>query len=522
MANQDNFLTEVKIKVPDRNMFDKSRDHKTTCNFGDLVPVDVQEVLPGDRWHRRQESLCRMAPMLAPLMHRCDVFFHDFFVPNRITWENWEPWITQQPIDPNGAPYYPAAPYVKIGTGQLAYAKILDWMGVPTPIGANVETINALPLAAFQLIWDQYYRDQNLQTSININPNGRPFLIDGDNTTLTLYDGAPLTQQRYRCWEADLFTKALPWAQKGDPVVLPLGTFNDVYVARDIAAPPTFTQIDSPNTAQINVPNSPSPDIEGDALYASTSNLIAQAATINDLRLAFATQEFLEKQARGGTRYTEWLRSHFGVTAQDARLQRPEYIGGSKTPIKISEVLNTAGNEPLDLPQGNMAGHGISYTNGGSHVYYAPEHGFIITIMSIMPKTAYQQGLEKFWLKYQDPFQIYTPSFARIGEQPITNREIYAFQGSTGDATFGYLPAFYDYRISQNRVSGEFKDSMAFWHLGRIFAAPPALNEEFVVADDVRTDIFAAAGEPDYLWCHILCINHVSRLMPVFATPATF
>jgi len=229
-------------------------------------------------------------------------------------------------------------------------------------------------------------------------------------------------------------------------------------------------------------------------------------------------QSWFERNARGGTRYAEHIKAHWGITVPDYRLQRPEYIVGVKTPLTISEVLNTTGT--TDLPQGNMSGHGVSVATGKFSRYSCVEHGFVIGLLSVMPKTAYQQGLEKFWLKTDDPTQYFYPAFAHIGEQETLNREVYAFQGTTGDDVFGYVPRYAEYKFMNNRVAGDFRSSLDFWHMGRIFDAPPALNADFVISDPT-TRIFAVESEVQHVWAHVVNKVRVARMMPRFGTPST-
>lgn len=272
-------------------------------------------------------------------------------------------------------------------------------------------------------------------------------------------------------------------------------------------------EVERPDNLQIDMAF----DARNSGLKALTSQLQAEAATINNLRLAFRLQEWEELNARGGGRFAEVLQAHFGVRPQDYRLQRPEYIGGSKQPVTISEVLNTVGTS--ERPQGDMAGHGLSVGASGRSKYYCHEHGYVIGVMSVMPKPAYQQGIPRHFLK-SDKYMYYWPTFAHLGEQEVMNQELYVNHTEPTD-TFGYLPRYQEYRGLLPRVAGDFKTSLNFWHLGRIFENPPALNQEFIEVkpEDVNR-IFAVQDGTDNLWMHIYHKIRARRPIPKFGTPS--
>lgn len=501
MSDKKNLLNSVMVKSPPRNAFDLSHDVKLSCNMGQLVPIMCTEVVPGDKIGIACESMIRFAPMVAPVMHRFDVTMHYFFVPNRILWDNWENFITQTKI----GGVIPAFPYITMNSTNWALGGLADYMGIPDPIGTDSEKISAMPFAAYQKIWNDYYRDQNLQT--DICPPQSFMLGDGNNTSEWL---TKLGVLRNRCWEHDYLTAALPFAQKGDAVNIPMA-FPDLPVLHNAANPTTLTG--APDN--VTLPSNPSSTVTEDA-YVETSTL-DQNTTINDLRRAMRLQEWLEKNARGGTRYSEHIKVHFDVRSSDGRLQRPEYITGVKTPVQISEVLQTG--ESATTPQGNMAGHGVAVASGKYGAYYAEEHGYIIGIMSVMPKTAYQQGIPRHFTKTEDAFQYYYPSFANIGEQEIKNKEVYAYQGAASEEVFGYIPRYAEYKFENNRVAGSFRADLAYWQAGRIFTSAPALNEDFVKADPTHR-IFAVT-DPDVhkLYCQVLNKVLAIRPMPKYGTP---
>ncbi len=508
-----NIFNSIQLKKPKKNFFDLTHDVKLSANMGELTPILTLEVVPGDSIELGCESIIRFAPMIAPVMHRMDVTMHYFFVPNRILWDNWEAYITNN--GPNGTGETIVAPYLDYDKAWHANAptavRFLDYLGVP-PIDSvtGVTTnISALPAAAYQCIYNEYYRDQNLIDPVNYK------LIDGNNA-LSYGRINELCGLRNRAWEHDYFTSSLPFAQKGAAVDIPLGQLSgNAPVYRDSSSVIPTTLTGTPYS--VVVPGSNSPDTSTD-LFAATGGLEVEPTTINDLRRAYRLQEWLEKNARGGTRYIESILSHFGVKSSDARLQRPEYITGVKTPVVISEVLNTSGTVD-QLPQGNMAGHGIAVSSGRSGSYYAEEHGYIIGIMSIMPKTAYQQGIPRTFTKF-DPLDYYWPSFANIGEQEVKLKELYAYTSQNED-TFGYVPRYAEYKYMPSRVAGDFRTSLDYWHLGRIFDNAPTLSQEFVECAPSETERIFAVTDPDAqkLYCHVLNKIKAVRPMPKYGTP---
>jgi hypothetical protein len=508
-----NLFNSIKLERPKKNVFDLTHDVKLSADMGNLTPILTLECVPGDKFELGCESLIRFSPLIAPVMHRMDVSMHYFFVPNRILWDNWEKFIT----DANSGavmPYLKSNDFLQSNIPLAPTARQLaDYLGVPPPPESSVNTsINALPFAAYQAIYNEYYRDQNLIAPVDYKLN------DGDNQT-TWERVNELCTLRKRAWEHDYFTASLPFAQKGAAVDIPLGEISGDVLVKTSGVTTTLT-----GTTNITVDAAlPSPPYAPNKLFAETDGLELQPTTINDLRRAFRLQEWLEKNARGGTRYIESILTHFGVKSSDKRLQRPEYITGVKSPVIISEIVNTTGQvtqpgeENPGLPQGNMAGHGVSVSSGRSGSYYCEEHGYIIGIMSVMPKTAYQQGIPKTFLK-NDTLDYYWPSFAHIGEQPVVNNELYAYT-NTGEDTFGYVPRYSEYKFMPSRVAGEFRDDLNYWHLGRIFNELPSLSAAFVECEPTKRVFAVADNENQSLYCHVLNKIKAIRPMPKFGTP---
>ena len=502
-----NIFNSVQVEKPKKNVFDLSHDVKMSMKMGNLTPVLVTECVPGDSFQIGCDSLIRFAPMVAPVMHRMDVSVHYFFVPNRLTWDNWEKYI----VDANTPNPLPYINYTDDFTADQK--KFLDYMGVPPNTGTGItQALNALPLAAYQAIYNEYYRDENLVTEVDYT------LSDGNNTG----DVTDLVKMRKRAWEHDYFTAALPFAQKGTAVDIPIGSIDTDVAVNWNSLETSATQINSYKLGSPwgieTIGGTPGVSTTGNpTLIAKTSDLDIQPTTINDLRRAFRLQEWLEKNARGGTRYIENILMHFGVRSSDKRLQRPEYITGLKTPVIISEVLNTSAT--AEEAQGTMAGHGVAVSTGKYGNYFCEEHGYIIGIMSVMPQPAYQQGIPKTYLK-SDPLDFFWPSFAHIGEQPVTNNELYAYT-ATAEDTFGYVPRYAEYKYQPSRVAGEFRtNALNFWHLGRIFANQPALNQAFIECDPDQVErIFAVQDGEDNLYCQIMHKIKAVRPMPKFGTP---
>lgn len=506
-----------------RNLFDLSHENKLTCEMGKLVPILCEEILPGDTFRVSTDMVVRMAPMLAPIMHNVNVYTHFFFVPNRLIFDKWEDFITGG-ADGNDST---VAPYMTTPSGGFSVSSLADYLGVPTGVGSA--KISALPFRAYAKIYNDYYRDENLQTEVPLSTSA-----GADTTTST----ALLT----RCWQHDFFTSALPWTQRSTTgaVKLPLGSEAPVKgTGRTIGLSDgtrNFSFADATSGGGVGLKSSTFNQPVGQTVTswetfnktfgvttdASKSGLVADlstatAADVNDIRYAFQVQRFLEKMARTGARYTEVILSHFGVKSSDSRLQRAEYLGGGRSPIAISDVLQTSADDNQPTPLATMAGHGYSAQRSHQFKRFFEEHGWLIGIMSIMPRSTYQQGLSKKWTR-DTRFSYYWPVFSHLGEQAIHNREIYLQGTSADDGIFGYQPRYQEYRKRYSEVHGDFRSSLNFWHLGRVFTQLPVLNSDFVKCIP-STRIFAVTSGTDHMWVDLYHNIKALRPIPKYGDP---
>jgi len=515
-----NIFQSVGIRKPSRNKFDLSHEKKMSMKLNKLYPIMCQEIVPGDKFRVNSEVMIRLAPMLAPVMHRMNVTTHYFFVPNRLVWNEWEDFITGG----EDGTANPVHPFINIDDSNkhlFAKGTLADYMGIPTTDDTTTVTnnpsINILPFRAYQLIYNEYYRDQNLTDKINFAKTS------GEDTS---WGNLSI---RTRAWEKDYFTSALPWSQRGGEAQIPLGTVDPVYKETSIAK----TTVDGlpVNSQTVHT------DVNGNLTQQTASGskmrienlepMNVDATTINDLRKANRLQQWLEKSARGGSRYIEQIFSHFGVKSSDARLQRPEFLGGGKQPVVISEVLSTYSATDMGVPsanpQGDMTGHGISVGQANGFSKSFEEHGFVIAIMSVIPKSAYQQGIDKKFLR-KDKFDYFWPEFAHLGEQEVNLQELYVdyVNGTSDDLieTFGYQQRYAEYKYERSSVHGDFRDNLKYWHMGRIFDNKPVLNTEFVEADADKR-IFAVEDETtDELYVQIYNKVDALRPMPYFSIPS--
>mgnify|MGYP000527246744 CR=1 FL=1 len=483
---------------PGYSGFDLSHDKKLTCQMAQLIPILHEEILPGDYFKIRSEIMVRLAPMVAPVMHRVNVYVHYFFVPNRIIWDQWEEFITGGQ-DGTSLPSMPTVTYdSNFDVGSLA-----DYLGIGGYITSAVyePELNALPFRAYQEIFNSYYRNPTIDNEID-------YTIE-----------ANAIQLRTRRWEKDYFTSCLPFTQRGGEVGSPI-TFNpqqfqpDRVYNTDVNPPVALTGADL-GTGVAGDLERLSDNVKGS--IDNTSNL---DILINDLRNSSALQRWLENNARGGYRYVEQLLHRWGVKSSDARLNRPEYLGGGRQPIVFSEVLNTSAT--ATQPQGEMAGHGISVGLANKAKKRFEEHGQLFGIMSILPRTSYYTGIPKKFLRL-DKLDYYSPEFANLGEQEVQSQELYYNSGgafSSHTAVFGYQQRWAEYKYCMgSHVHGDFRDSLEFWHMGRDFASRPTLNPTFVSAGDVTDRIFASTTD-DPCWIQVYNDVKARRPMPYYANPS--
>lgn len=547
-----------------RSTFDRSSSVKTTFNVGELIPFYIDEVLPGDTFNVSTSKVVRMQTLLTPVMDNIYLDTYFFFVPNRLCWDHWR--------ELNGentqSAWYPTVEYsipqITSPEGGWEVGTIADYLGIPT--GVPNLSVNALPFRAYALICNEWFRDENLTDPLSIPTDDAT--VAGVNTDSYITDvakgGKPLLASKYH----DYFTSCLPAPQKGPAVLIPIANGDLPVVAKSNPVPLDSLEVISghptkrvplafyrnassesgilPSSFNVlfddgssnverygNLPSITSQSLETYVpanLYALGSDLAA--TSISQLRLAFQIQKLYERDARGGTRYIELLKSHFGVTSPDARLQRPEYLGGNRVPININQVLQQSGTVTGSTPQGTPTGVSLTTDTNSDFTKSFVEHGYVIGLMVARYDHTYQQGLERMWSR-KDRFDFYWPVFANIGEQAVKNKEIYAQGNLTVDSqgdiiddqVFGYQEAWADYRYKPNRVSGEMRSSYAqsldSWHLADDYNSLPYLSDSWIREDGKTVDRVLAVSSrvSDQLFADIYIKNRTTRPMPVFSIP---
>lgn len=554
---RNTLFTRVKTPKPPVNKFDLSHDKMLTAQSGKLYPVLCQEMVPGDRFRVQSDFMCRTMPLVSPAFGSLKAYIHYFFVPNRLLWNQWEDFITGGETGEDR----PVPPYVQfndlitdyhsrfnvskdVGSGSLA-----DYFGLPladwdSTSGGNTTPVSLLPFRAYALIWNEYYRDQNIDVEEDIDfEKGGRFTL-GSNGQFSFW----YHMIHRRRWLKDYFTSALPTPQRGPDVTLPIAGQANVQLDPNWKTTPG-NQRPIPTFLDPNAPATPgSPDVQPGYLFGTLSSdstkysfgagedqglarhlaydpngtlkadlATATAVTINDLRRAIALQKFYEISARAGSRYKEMIMGHFHVTPSDARLDRPEYLGGGVSPINISEVPQTSATGDTS-PQGNLAGKGFGIGRSNRSSFFAEEHGWLIGILSIIPDAVYYQGINKMWNRLNQE-DYYWPSFAHLGEQPILKSELYApFATNTFSQLFGYAPRYAEYKYAPNTIHGLFRTQLANWTFARKLSAAN-LNSEFLAVPSINNP-YAVQDDTDK---YLIWISHridALRPMPFYGTPS--
>lgn len=528
-----------------RSRFDRSASLKTSFNAGDVVPFFLEEVLPGDTFSVDTSKVVRMQTLLTPMMDNVYLDTYYFFVPNRLVWDHWKEfcgentesaWIPQTEY---------TMPQITSPAGQgWSVGTLADYFGIPTGVAGL--SVSALPFRAYALIMNEWFRDQNLQDPIVVPTDDST--VAGVNTGTFVTDvargGKPFIAAKYH----DYFTSALPAPQKGPDVTIPVAQagsypvvalknvnnnslntgpliFGDFNGNSGGTFPRTYSSLNSPSE-QADTSLVWSKPFNG----AVPSNLMAVAdgnaavATINQLRLAFQIQKFYERQARGGSRYTEVVRSFFGVTSPDARLQRPEYLGGNRVPININQIVQQSGTESSGTPQGTVVGQSLTTDKHSDFTKSFTEHGLIIGVMVARYDHTYQQGLNRLWSR-KDKFDFYWPVFANIGEQAIKNKEIFAQGTDKDNEVFGYQEAWAEYRYKPNMVTGEMRSAYAqsldVWHLADDYSTLPSLSDSWIREDKANIDrvLAVTSAVSNQFFADIYVKNYCTRPMPMYSVP---
>lgn len=532
-----------------RSRFDRSSSVKLSFNVGDLIPFYVDEVLPGDTFSIDTSKLVRMQTLVTPVMDNMYLDTYYFFVPNRLLWDHWQNFCGEN----TESAWIPQTEY-QIPTVSMqqehTIGTIADYMGIPiNGSSAPSVSVNALPFRAYALIWNEWFRDQNLQDPQYV-PTGDTSPDYGTYGQNPLYQAcfglAPLKACKFR----DYFTSCLPSPQKGPDVLLPLGSSAPVFTGSlntnlDIwpkdsdgsLNPMYFYNVStksSDGTSNLNLRSGTSGGLGGvaqtggNSIDLAPSNLFADlqnatSATINQLRLAFQIQRIYEKDARGGTRYIEILSNHFGVTSPDSRLQRPEYLGGNRMLINVNQVVQNS--ESATTPQGTTTAYSLTVDNHSDFTHSFVEHGFLIGLCVARYDHTYQQGLERFWMR-KNRFDFYWPSLANIGEQPVYNYQIFCQDSANANnGVFAYQEAWGEYRYKPNRVAGEMRSgtskSLDVWHLADKYAQLPTLSDAWIQEDKTNVDrcLAVTSKVSNQLFGDFYVHNVCTRPMPLFSIP---
>ena len=504
------FSEVPRANIP-RSSFNRSHGYKTAFDADYLIPIFVDDVVPGDTFNCNFSFMARLATPLFPIMDNMYVETFFFFVPYRLVWENFEKFHGAQDNPADSIDF--TIPKMSHGSLTVGLASLADYFGLPGGIGITDMDISALPFRAYQLIWNEWFRDENLQDSITISTG------DGPDS----YGTGSSAKLQKRGKRHDYFTACLPWPQKGDAVDLPLGSSAPIFTDQ---AAGTIIEMDdslSPgNTKRFNIVtggvSQVNAGVAGSAnIYADLSS--ATAATINELRLAFQTQRLLERDARSGTRYNEMILAHFGVTVPDFRVQRPEFLGGGSSAVNVSPVANTSGSSG-DL--GDLAAIGtVSGTHGFTKSF--TEHGVVIGLINARGDLTYSQGIERYWNK-ETRYDFYYPVLAQIGEQSVLNKEIWADGSANDDDVFGYQERYAEYRYKPSRLTGLMRPdaagTLAAWNLSEDFASLPTLGSTFIESN-TGTPLdraIAVPSEPHFILDGYFNLN-CARPMPLFGVP---
>lgn len=541
-----------------RSRFDRSASLKTSFNAGDVVPFFLDEVLPGDTFSVDTSKVVRMQTLLTPMMDNVYLDTYYFFVPNRLVWDHWKEFCGEN----TESAWIPATEYTMpqitspANTGWNV-GTLADYFGIPTGVAGL--SVSALPFRAYALIMNEWFRDQNLQDPLVVPTDDST--VAGVNTGTLVTDvakgGKPFIASKYH----DYFTSALPAPQKGPDVTIPVATGGEINVVgngkalaitdgtalgswaglRDSRYSVNYAENLGLNVGSVSANNGAFATVDaGKAVGVPTQaqlgndlsnsgligvqSAIAQAATINQLRLAFQIQKFYEQQARGGSRYTEVVRSFFGVTSPDARLQRPEYLGGNRVPINVNQIVQQSGTESSGTPQGTVVGQSLTTDKHSDFTKSFTEHGLIIGVMVARYDHTYQQGLNRLWSR-KDKFDFYWPVFANIGEQAIKNKEIFAQGNDKDNEVFGYQEAWAEYRYKPNMVTGEMRSAYAqsldVWHLADDYKQLPTLSDAWIKEDKSNIDrvLAVTSSVSNQFFADIYVKNYCTRPMPMYSVP---